>query len=285
MYCEEEFEINSFEEYIEYVKNYIEKNKVEIWYRGQSSNMWQLKPNLFRTMKRKREMLLNYEIIDFKNEFKKLKKEILENNLFDISKLNDFQIMFIAQHYGLLTPILDWSTDPLVALFFALDNYTAEKNENPVIYIIKPSLCNEYSNLKDCKEPLCIDELDNTTFEYWTDDLNRGPGMYIPIALFSDIDFSHRICRQSGKFTFHSAVGPRNRWDNVVVEGQRIVETININPKAVNEMKDYLLALNITRETIYRKISLLDNVCKQFKDKSLEKFKKDIEESNKKIVS
>lgn len=35
---------------------------------------------------------------------------------------NDFECLAFAQHYGLATRLLDWSTNPLVSLFFAVDN-------------------------------------------------------------------------------------------------------------------------------------------------------------------
>lgn len=288
-------EINCFNEYLQFIKDYRKKNKCEIWYRGQSTNEWEVKPNLYRNMKMKcREknnpdalMKLEYNFVNFNEEFHKLKKEILNNNLFDISNLNNFQIMFIAQHYGLLTPILDWTTDPLVALFFALDNYVLEDDEFPVIYIIKPGLCNEHCSLvyRDntrITKPLCIDGIENNIFEDWTRDLNNTPGNTIPIAISSNMDFCHRICKQSGKFTFHGAVGPTSyQWNNIIIEGERIVEAIKINPKAVDEMKEYLLSLDITRKSIYREISDLDNICKQLKNEALDKFKENIEQHNK----
>lgn len=283
-------EINSFEEYVQFVKEYSEKNKCEIWYRGQRDNRWELKPNIYRNAKMdinpKGEVSqLKYKLVNFKDEFDKLKEEILNKKLFDFSELNDFQTMFVAQHYGLLTPILDWTTDPLVALFFALDNYEPEEDSFPVIYFFKPGQCNSnswirYGNGRDITEPLCIDEHDEC-FDVWVSDLNNTPANHIPIAIYSKMDFSHRICRQSGKFTLHGAVGPLNyRWNNIDIKGEKLAYVIKINPKAVDEMKKYVLALDITKQSIYRGKSDLDVVCKQLRNESLKAFEENISKAN-----
>lgn len=290
-------EIKSINQYLKFVKDYYEKSDGEVWYRGHWVNWWPLKPNLYRnarmiTSDNSQEVIeLEYKFVDFQNEFLKLKEEILKNKLFDISELNNFQIMFIAQHYGLLTPVLDWTIDPLVALFFALDGHIHEKNEFPIIYIMRSGRCNSWSCLNytdgaPIDKAICIDGDSDQLFKKLTKNLNKTAASHIPIAIYSKKDFSHRICRQSGRFTFHGAVGPINyRWNDIIIDGEPLVDQIKINNSSVKELKEYLDALNINKETIYRQMETpLDQICNSLKNDSLLGFKCKIKNINSKLL-
>lgn len=289
-------EIDSIQEYIKYIKEYSEKRDDELWYRGHSNDTWKITPNLFRNAKMKGKSnelrKLSYDFVNFSDEFLDLKEKIIEENLFNILGLNDFKIMFIAQHYGLLTPIVDWTIDPLIALFFAIESYEYNDDTYPVVYILKPELSNKYTKigrkrdgikeLEAITKPLCIDGISNDLFKSWTKNLNETPANHVPIAIFTNENFSHRISKQSGKFTFHGAVGPLNyEWKDITVEGEKFVDIIKINPHKVEEIKEYLTALNITERSVYVERVELDTICNDIKQNSLEKFKENIAIANK----
>lgn len=285
------------EDYLNAVKEYKKANHPnELWYRGHRNNMWNLQPNLYREAVMDLEpgegiQELKFMFPDFMKEIKEFRKQIVDKKPIDISSLNNFQIIFLAQHYGLLTPVLDWTTDPLVALFFAIDKYTYRKEEFPVVYFFDPCLCNKYSYIcgkdgSDISTPICIDYYQKC-FDDWMEGLsdNNCPIQGIPVAMYSDVDYSYRICRQSGKFTFHGPLHPLNyEWNDIKLEGRRLTEVVKIAPEAVDRIKEELMLLNIDNKTIYRESSSpLDNICEQIKKEASVELKEYIEKRNERL--
>lgn len=258
-----EKEINSLNEYIDFIHDYRKKNKMELWYRGQRNNMWKLDATLYRDKKiditqsksqlGKIDTLKYKNIPDFTLELEKFKKK-LGNNI--PSNYNKFHLMFLGQHYRLKTPALDWSTDPLIGLFFALCDYKYEKDVYPVVFILKPAKLNNNSQIKvnkeDICEPLNVDELSDSIFEEWFRDTNNTPFSVVPLAVKSNYDISYRISRQSGVFTLMDTRQPLSYpWIQTNIDGEPFGITIKINPTKVDDILQHLESLNITKETIY----------------------------------
>lgn len=118
IFCESEHKelkkkISSVSEFIHEV-NELKKIKVEgsgdLFFRGQKTDRWEVKPSVFR------DNCLAFEHDLMQIPLSKSPREF-------VSMRNDFEIMAKYQHYGMCTRLLDLTTNPLVALYFACQKY------------------------------------------------------------------------------------------------------------------------------------------------------------------
>lgn len=253
-------EVSSLNEYIDFIHDYQKNAKTELWYRGQRNNMWKLDSTLNRekeldnpTLGLGQITLLKYKnVLDFTLELDEFKKQL--NSI--PNTYNKFHLMFLGQHYGLKTPALDWSTDPLVGLFFALYDFKYKKNVYPVVFILKPAKLNSNSSItingKPICEPLNIDKLSDSIFNKWFINHNNTPFSLVPFAVKSNYDISYRISRQSGVFTLMDTRQTLSYpWIQTNIDGEPFGITIKINPAKADDILQHLESLNITKETIY----------------------------------
>lgn len=84
------------------------------FFRGHSSSEYKLIPSIGRLFQEgKEDIMKQYEQAIF-NDFKR------KYSMFtDVRPKNDKEFLFLAQHYGLPTRLLDWTYNPLVALYFS----------------------------------------------------------------------------------------------------------------------------------------------------------------------
>lgn len=105
---------------IEKIKNLNNENNDLLWFRGHSVESWELVPSVQRGNYKKVEQRLLNEFL--------MKSAISMKN----SPNGDEYVpgwMTLMQHYGLPTRLLDWSASPLIALFFATNDYGEYKFE------------------------------------------------------------------------------------------------------------------------------------------------------------
>jgi hypothetical protein len=124
------FEIDNFQEYLDTVRNELPKGR--IYFRGQSklvSAGYELKPSIGRY--KKLESLTLFERDQREREVLGVFTNHLLTYVHHLPR-NDWESLAIAQHHGLPTRFMDWTTNPLVALYFAARETEADENDRPL---------------------------------------------------------------------------------------------------------------------------------------------------------
>jgi hypothetical protein len=219
-------------------------------YRGHSDEVWRLQSTLERILGSKfeteSEKYENYALNSFQSKF----------HLYD--KLNDkpktkLEWLSIMQHYGVPTRMIDFTTSPYVALYFALENASKIADKSFAIYAI------DYRELQK-KSLAYIKEKDKTInieyndLPYKQDDLfNKIIDIhsYEILWVIEPIISNLRLDRQSGCFLITGCksltieallasdiylnvdcskfVIPGVLWDNIYT----LLEKMNINSKTI----------------------------------------------------
>ena len=137
-----EINIHSLNEFLNYI-NQVEGSASIVLYRGQQED-WPLFPRLLREVIEK-NITKNFYSIENKI-FTDFKMEL--NKFFPYSKdFSDIEVLAIAQHYGLSTRLLDWTSDFKVAMWFAF--YNSPWLKENFIYAIKLENENIFDKEKD----------------------------------------------------------------------------------------------------------------------------------------
>lgn len=102
--------VSSFIDEVNKIKDDLYGSNEELFFRGQKTDFWDVIPSIFRG---------NFLSV----EHTLMKGPLLKAPYEFISIKNDFEIMTKYQHYGMCTRLLDLTTNPLVALYFACEEY------------------------------------------------------------------------------------------------------------------------------------------------------------------
>lgn len=228
-------------------------------FRGQTQDDWLLESTLTRALKAiKQEDKLSL-VEDHLNRFK---LDIRGKRGNTPRNLDENELWALGQHYGLFTPLLDWSESPWIALFFALvdakesetgfrtlwalnkydletisDSYSEnEENKKSRIEIVEPFIDENYRLLSQKGLFTKIGIEDN--LENWVEEA-QSPGEWITLYKFTFPDkLRHKILRYLNLMNInHSSLFP-DLYGSSLNTNIRLLETDFITEYQIKDRND-----------------------------------------------
>ena len=143
-------QIDSLSAFIDFVDGL--NRSTTVLFRGQQSEHWPLLPKIARI---KRGACTLKDELDILTEFKKGACSFIQNR-----PVNEWGWLAIAQHHGLATRVLDWSLNPLVALWFAVKDAPHEDGDG-ALWMYSPNQRSVMNTLRldDEPDPFKIDRV------------------------------------------------------------------------------------------------------------------------------
>lgn len=203
------------------------------WWRGQANIEWSVRPSLYRRGFESKENNINSRF--------RLMARARYNNC--PSQNDAFSWLFLMQHYGLPTRLLDWSESPLIALFFALGTEQYD-DRDAAIWALSPMDL----NLQESKASRIFSpgskDLRQLGYEAFV--INRDNPDTRLLALLTE-QFDPRHMMQQSVFTIHGRSSPLNE----LPEASNYMAKIRIPKEAKQAFRQILDLFGISRHVLF----------------------------------
>ena len=135
----QDFIVSTFDELRDLIENEI-SDIGDYVFRGQSNSDWGLTSSLDRLIAHARQTGAKQNSIDdfVQSHLERFRLEIRGRRGDNPPRLEENELWALGQHFGLATPLLDWSQSPYISVFFALGSIN-EREANRVLWCLHRS--------------------------------------------------------------------------------------------------------------------------------------------------
>ncbi|MCO4253823.1 FRG domain-containing protein [Pseudarthrobacter cellobiosi] len=205
------------------------------WFRGQSNTDWQLKPSVRRNSRRGEAELAMLQKF---RQFATARARSLPTD--------EWGWVALAQHHRLPTRLMDWSQNPLIGLYFAVEK---NPNEAPgtdgAFFALDPVKLNRDSlSQPNIDRPLLLSSAEPHLSPYLPD--SADVGVRKPLAVVAPHAFD-RLVSQSGTFVLFPAFTP----SDTELSDSGALNYWTIPGDCKQSLRDELRFLGITAATVY----------------------------------
>ncbi|RVD55023.1 FRG domain-containing protein [Mesorhizobium sp. M2D.F.Ca.ET.185.01.1.1] len=238
--------IKSFSEFISSIEKFRgTAANSELWYRGHGANSYVLQPGLHRSsLPLVKDMVITRENTTYDEFYRR-------SPLFDRPGGRDrWDLLFLMQHYRAPTRLLDWTSSPLVALFFAL--LSGHDTEDAVLWCLDPAEWNG-KMLHDIGEAPKIFPTDDSMILQYHPKFDGKASRNEPLAIQGIVN-NPRINAQKGKFVIFGTE-PRSMEDFAkefkIKPNGEILRKIEIDSSRRKAVMNDLESYGITYSTVF----------------------------------
>lgn len=255
----EEHNFSSLKDFSAFVADRVSQKK-PCWFRGvQDASKHSLMPSLFR-----------HKVARTADQIKDLESDLMEAFRYRAPPfqttlpIEPIELLFFMQHHGVPTRLLDWSENPFVSLFFALERALWESDDAPdaAVWMIDPILLNSTALQNNEGSDKILAASDDLLNAYRPDGRKRTSGK-MPVAMWG-VHNSSRIVAQRGVFLlFGSNIVAMN--DDQTLSDANIMTKITIPKNAKRDVAEALFNMGFTDSVIYPD---LDGLGREIRNRS-----------------
>jgi hypothetical protein len=242
-------EIETLREYMEKVEELMTP-QVPLWYRGVGTASHQLIPSLYR-----------HPSITGPDDLMELEERILQRfrersiPYQPIRLEGDWELLFLMQHFGVPTRLLDWTENPYIGLFFALtdariDYATGIADGPAAVWVLKPEAWNQHT-LSDISYDGGVLSIGSDPLKSYKPLENPKFMRVAPVAMYG-LHNSPRIVAQRGVFTIFGKAA--ESLEGAYTANDYPADTLvklEFPPDKVANLRESLMAIGVTDSVVY----------------------------------